>query len=80
DRDGRFTLTANMWWGTNATSYRFLEGDTVIAEGPLTAATPHAQSASTTVTGATRGQHTYRVELTNAAGSTVSAPVTVSVR
>ncbi|HCX83805.1 MAG TPA: glycosyl hydrolase family 32 [Micrococcales bacterium] len=80
DRDGSYSLTANLWWGTNATSYRFLEGDAVIAAGSLTAATPHAQSARATVTGATPGVHTYRVELTNAAGSTLSAPVTVTVR
>jgi levanase len=80
DGDGRFTLTANMWWGTNATSYRFYEGATVIAEGSLVAATPGPQSAATAITGATLGKHTYRVEFINAAGATSSAPLTVTVK
>jgi levanase len=80
DGDGRFTLTANMWWGTNATSYRFYEASTVIAEGSLVAATPGPQSATTTVEGAAIGKHTYRVEFINAAGATSSAPMTVTVK
>lgn len=80
DGDGTYTLTANLWWGTNATSYRFLEGDTVVAEGPLTAATPRAQTAKAQLTGVSRGQHTYRVEFINAAGTATSTPVTVTVR
>lgn len=79
DRNGSFTLTANLWWGTNATSYRFLEGGTVLAQGTLEAATPAAQTASVQVTGSSTGQHTYTVEYINAAGSTVSQPVTVTV-
>ncbi|WP_454603656.1 GH32 C-terminal domain-containing protein [Microbacterium trichothecenolyticum] len=80
DGDGRFTLTANMWWGTNATSYRFYEASTMIAEGSLVAATPGPQSATTTVEGAAIGKHTYRVEFINAAGATSSAPMTVTVK
>lgn len=79
DGDGSYTLTANLWWGTNATSYRFIEGDTVVAEGTLTPRTPTAQTARAEVTGAGKGKHTYRVEFTNAAGSATSAPVTVNV-
>nr|BFF09292.1 hypothetical protein GCM10025699_05950 [Microbacterium flavescens] len=80
DGDGTFTLTANLWWGTNATSYRFLEGDAVIGEGLLTARTPGPQIARLDVVSAAKGKHAYRVEFTNVAGSTVSAPVTVTVR
>lgn len=79
DRDGSFTLTANLWWGTNATSYTFYEGDQAIASGELTAKTPAAQAARHQLTGVTSGTHTYRVEFINAAGSTFSAPVTVVV-
>ncbi|MFB8146559.1 GH32 C-terminal domain-containing protein [Microbacterium sp. NPDC056003] len=80
DGDGNYRLTANLWWGTNATSYRFYEGAVVIAEGELVAATPTAQSATATVSGASKGKHTYRVEFINAAGATMSAPVTVTVK
>jgi predicted alpha-1,6-mannanase (GH76 family) len=79
DRDGDYTLTANLWWGTNATSYRFLEGSTVIAEGPLTDATPSAQAARHSVVGSSPGEHTYTVEFANSAGTTSSAPITVTV-
>ncbi|NYE19080.1 glycoside hydrolase family 76 protein [Microbacterium immunditiarum] len=79
DGDGTYALTANLWWGTNATSYRFLEGSTVLAEGTLAASTPAAQAVSHEVTGSTPGQHTYTVEFTNAAGTTLSQPVNVTV-
>lgn len=79
DGDGDYTLTANLWWGTNATSYRFLEGGAVIAEGALTAATPAAQTARHRVVDASPGEHVYTVEFVNAAGATRSAPVTVTV-
>ncbi|WP_402840531.1 fibronectin type III domain-containing protein [Microbacterium sp. GXS0129] len=74
-----FTLTADLWWGMNATSYRFLEDGTEIAAGTLTAATPAAQRATTTVSGKPKGTYVYTVEFTNAAGTTTSAPLTVKV-
>ena len=80
DGDGTYTVTANLWWGTNATSYRFFEGDTVVAEGSLVAATPNAQSAELQVIGAAKGTHTYRVEFVNSTGSSQSAPLKVTAR
>ncbi|GAB1817707.1 exo-alpha-sialidase [Herbidospora sp. RD11066] len=66
-------VTANLWWGTNATSYRILEDGVVVAEGPLAANTPGAQSASAPLSA---GVHTYVAEFTNAAGTTTSDPLT----
>ena len=80
DGDGAFTVTANLWWGTNATSYRILEDGVVVAEGALTAATPGAQRATATLGHRGPGTYTYVAELTNAAGTTVSAPLSVTVR
>jgi hypothetical protein len=74
-----FTLTANLWWGTNATYYRFLEGGSVIGEGQLTAATPYPQSASVTIAGASAGQHEYRVEFENDVGITTSETYVTTV-
>lgn len=79
DRDGSFTLTADLWWGTNATSYAFYEGSTQVASGDLTAKTPVAQRATASITGVSVGTHTYTVVFTNAAGQTTSAPVKVVV-
>ncbi|MDW4573688.1 chitinase N-terminal domain-containing protein [Microbacterium sp. M3] len=79
DGDGTYTVTANLWWGTNATSYRFLENGAEIGAGQLTAKTPEAQRATLAVEGKAAGTYTYTVEFTNAAGTTVSAPVKVTV-
>ena len=79
DGDGRYTVTANMWWGTNATSFRFFQDGALVKEGALTARTPAAQQASLAVTAAAKGTHVYRVEFVNAAGTTTSADLTVRV-
>ncbi|QEO14035.1 hypothetical protein FLP10_06055 [Agromyces intestinalis] len=73
DGDGAFTLTANLWWGTNATSYRFFENGVEIAAGRLVAATPNAQRATFAVPDRPSGLYSYRVEFENAAGVTQSA-------
>ncbi|ANJ26113.1 GH32 C-terminal domain-containing protein [Agromyces aureus] len=79
DRDGDYRVTADLWWGQNATSYRFLENGVVVAEGKLTAKTPGAQRATLDVAGRPKGSYSYTVEFRNAAGTTTSAPVTVQV-
>lgn len=79
DRDGDYTVTADLWWGTNATAYRFLEDGVEIGAGNLTAATPKAQRATVHVTDRPIGTHTYTVEFRNQAGATTSAPLTVAV-
>lgn len=80
DGDGSYTLTANLWWGTNATSYRFLENGTEVATGTLTAHSPEAQQATARVTGKAPGTYAYTVEFTNSAGTTTSAPLNVHVQ
>ena len=76
---GTFTVTANMWWGTNATSYTFYENGVAVSQGQLTANTPNAQSATLKVEGKATGTYTYRVDFTNAAGTTSSKTMTVTV-
>ncbi|MEU0569528.1 chitinase N-terminal domain-containing protein [Nonomuraea sp. NPDC005983] len=80
DHDGTFTVRANLWWGTNATQYRFFENGEQVAQGDLVAATPGAQQASLDVTGRPAGQYEYVVEFVNALGSTRSTPLSVVVR
>ncbi|WP_434810969.1 fibronectin type III domain-containing protein [Microbacterium sp. bgisy189] len=80
DRDGAYTLTSNLWWGTNATSYRLYENSTLIDEQQLVAASPSAQQAKTAVTGRAAGTYEYVAVFANAAGETSSKPVTVTVR
>ncbi|WP_262001991.1 endo-1,4-beta-xylanase [Microbacterium sp. Mcb102] len=79
DKDGNFTATANLWWGTNATSYAFYLDGTEVAEGELTANTPQAQTATAVLQGVAPGKHSLTVTFTNANGSTTSDPVAVTV-
>lgn len=79
DGDGGYIVTANMWWGTNATSYTLLQDGAPIASGTLTAKTPTAQKVAVPVSGATKGTHVYTVRFTNDAGATTSAPLSVKV-
>jgi GH43 family beta-xylosidase len=79
DRNGSFVVTADLWWGTNATEYVFFEDGVEVASGDLKAATPKAQRATLKVEGASRGVHRYEVEFRNGAGATRSAPLTVTV-
>ncbi|WP_091229242.1 glycosyl hydrolase 53 family protein [Microbacterium sp. 3J1] len=80
DGDGSYTVTANMWWGTNATSYRLYEDGVLISEGDMVANSPAAQRVTVPVAGRAVGKHTYRVEFVNAAGSAQSKTLTVAVR
>ncbi|MFC8681506.1 exo-alpha-sialidase [Microbacterium ureisolvens] len=79
DGDGGYTVTADLWWGTNATSYVFRENGVDVASGDLTPATPSAQVARLEVTGKQPGTYVYTVEFRNAAGATESRPLTVTV-
>lgn len=80
DAGGAFTLTADLWWGTNATEYQILEDGELISEGTLEAATPGAQRTVVEVSDREPGRYTYVAEFSNAAGTAVSAPVTVTVQ
>ncbi|MGA4992545.1 cadherin-like beta sandwich domain-containing protein [Nonomuraea bangladeshensis] len=80
DRDGDYTIRMNMWWGTNATTYRLYEDGVLVDTQRLTAATPAAQTAATVLEGRPAGEHTYVAELANAAGVTRSRPLTVMTK
>nr|WP_232331384.1 GH32 C-terminal domain-containing protein [Agromyces laixinhei] len=78
-KDGSYTVMADLWWGTNATSYVFRENGVEVGSGQLVAATPGAQRATLPVTGKAKGKYVYTVEFRNAAGDTTSKPITVTV-
>lgn len=79
DGDGAYTVTANLWWGTNATSYRFFENGELVDEGPLLAGTPASQQAAFAATGRAPGRYVYRAEFLNAAGAASSGEEVVTV-
>ncbi|MFC0330062.1 OmpL47-type beta-barrel domain-containing protein [Paenibacillus sepulcri] len=80
DGDGKYNVTMNLWWGTNAAGYRLYENDRLIDSQQLEEHTPNAQHAVTAIDGRTAGTYTYRSELVNAAGETTSEAITVVVR
>lgn len=79
DGDGNYSVSMNLWWGTNATEYRLYENDVLIDTQTLKAATPASQSAVTELSGRANGTYTYRAELINAAGVTSTETITVQV-
>ncbi|PLT44276.1 chitinase N-terminal domain-containing protein [Paenibacillus sp. FSL W8-1187] len=79
DGDGSYRISANLWWGTNATEYRLYENGTLIDVQALSASTPSAQAAFTDLAGRAPGVYSYRVELVNAAGVTSSDTIQVVV-
>ncbi|WP_143106673.1 carbohydrate binding domain-containing protein [Cohnella sp. OV330] len=80
DQDGAYAIAMNMWWGTNGTTYKLYENGSLIDTKALAAGTPQAQSASTSVSGRAAGTYVYKAELTNAAGTTASQEITVTVK
>ncbi len=77
--EGSYTVSMNLWWGENATSYKLYEDGVLIDSQTLTSASPQAQSAKTTITGKANDTYTYVAELTNSSGSTRSEVLTVQV-
>ena len=79
DGDGNFSLSMNMWWGTNGTTYRLYENGILVDTKKLTGASPQAQSTVTAIQGKPVGTYEYRCELINYAGATSSETMIVQV-
>ncbi|MBB6729504.1 right-handed parallel beta-helix repeat-containing protein [Cohnella zeiphila] len=79
DGNGDYRITANLWWGTNATFFKLYENGELISEQPLEARTPGAQTASADVRGKQPGTYTYECEWINDAGVTKSDTLVVQV-
>ena len=80
DGDGTFTVTANMWWGTNATAWSLAEDGVEVASGALEDRTPAAQRVDVALEARPSGVRTYVMTFTNTAGATETAPLEVVVR
>lgn len=76
---GSYTITANLWWGQNGTTFRLFENGEQIAEIPLEDETPSAQEVSVPIEGRPDGEYTYTCELSNLGGVTPCDPHTVVV-
>lgn len=78
-RDGNYTVTMNMWWGNNGSRFKLYENGELFQEGLLDDNSPSAQAVSVDITGKPNGTYIYTAELINARGTTLSAPLTVTV-
>ncbi|WP_281421360.1 rhamnogalacturonan lyase family protein [Cohnella xylanilytica] len=79
DGDGSYRISANLWWGTNATRYALYENGTLVDSRELEAHTPNAQSAETAIGGRAPGTYEYAAVFGNEAGETRSATLKVTV-
>ncbi len=79
DNDGNYTITMNMWWGNNGTSWTLYENDIQVYTGALTDGSPNAQTVSKSFTDKAAGTYTYVCYLNNSYGSVSSAPISVNV-
>ncbi|WP_172251392.1 heparin/heparin-sulfate lyase HepB [Saccharibacillus deserti] len=78
-KDGNYSVTMNMWWGPNASTFKLYENGELIDSQTLSDASPNAQTVTTPVSGRTNGTYTYTVKLSNGYGTTESEPLTVVV-
>ncbi|MCU6711254.1 DNRLRE domain-containing protein [Paenibacillus sp. J5C_2022] len=74
-----YEITMNLWWGTNAHTYRLYENGMLIDEQRLSAHSPSAQSTLTNIAGRLPGGYTYYAELINDTGLTATDEITVKV-
>lgn len=74
-----YTITMNMWWGNNGTSWVLYENNAVILTQTLVDNSPDAQTASFNITGKQNGSYSYRCDLRNSFGTTNSKTITVNV-
>lgn len=78
-QDGNYNIIMNMWYGNNGRIYKLYENDVLIDTKILKDDSPSAQKAITSIANKLNGTYAYRVELTNAYGTTTSSTHTVNV-
>lgn len=77
--DGNYTVSMNMWWGNNGTTWKLYENGSLIGEKTLSEASPHAQNAALDIRGKPNGTYTYTCEFGNAYGTTTCQPHVVHI-
>ncbi len=80
--DGRadFTLTADVWWGTNASTWTLLRDGEEVGAGELEVGTPWAQRIRIPLQDEPVGAHEYTVRLANEHGVTDTQPLRIEVK
>jgi hypothetical protein len=78
-KDGNYSVTMNMWWGNNGSTYKLYENDVLIDTQTLTDHSPNEQSTTTYISNRKNGSYSYYAELINEMGMTRSDVHTVIV-
>lgn len=78
-KDGKYTVTMDLWWGSNGTKFKLYENGVLIHTQTLADNSPSAQIVKMDITGRANGKYTYICELTNSFGTTSSDPLIISV-
>lgn len=76
---GNYTLTGSVPKNNTATSYKILEGTTIIATGTVKANQTAEQTITFNVTGKVAGTYSYTIVLSDATGTVTSNVITVTV-
>jgi len=79
DGNASYTITFNIWWGNNATSYKLYENGVVVDSGSLSANSPNGQSKVFNIANKANGSYAYKIDLINSFGTTTSSVATVNV-
>ena len=74
-----YSITMNMWWGNNGTTWLLYENGVLISSMNLADNSPNSQTASFTITGKPNGTYTYTTALVNVYGSTPGNTITITV-
>lgn len=79
EKKNHYTITMNMWYGNNGTTWRLYENERLILTQELTDNSPAAQTAAVQLKEKEIGRYVYRCELINSFGQSASDPITVAV-
>lgn len=77
---GTLIAYTDVWWGTNASSFRLILDGTVVDQRELTPSTPSPQSLTTALPALPPGEHRAQAVMSNSAGETISDEVAFMVR
>ncbi|MCZ8519620.1 MULTISPECIES: glycosyl hydrolase family 18 protein [Paenibacillus] len=79
DNDGSYTISFDVWWGNNGSSWKLYENNTLVHTENLVDNSPGAQKGTKAFTGKAKGTYAYKVELINSFGTSTSQIVNVTV-
>ena len=77
--EASYTITMNMWWGNNGTTFELYENGSLVSSKPLTDNSPNSQTTSVSFSGKANGTYSYVGKLINRFGTTSSNALSYTV-